>query len=266
MPPRIKSAAAIARAIMPPFCTGPVPMASMIRSATASPTATPKIHSVARLSVCPAIAPIEITAAIAATNGRSCPNTNVATDQARVAATAVCTTGQKPIRNRPNARSMSLRTTKNPPCLAPAKASKIATTPPSELTRLNYVLMTHTLMTNLTRLARQATCLITLSRDCYQVVAKLLPSDASAGWRRTNFREMNELPRTSNRRSSENFSHAKFAEWRLSEEYPMPLFKTECSQSLPLSPISPSPSRYQPPSASLLDPTPLPLGFLQELY
>src|SRR3712207_196925 len=161
----------------------------MTRPAPPTPGAPRKTLPVARLRVCAAVAPREITAAIAATNGRSCPNTNVATDQARVAATAVCTTGQKPIRNRPNARSMSLRTTKNPLCLAPAKASKIATTPPSELTRLNYVLMTHTLMTNLTRLARQATDLITLSRDCYQVVAKLLLSDASAGWRRTNFRE-----------------------------------------------------------------------------
>src|SRR3712207_4884537 len=115
---------------------------------------------------------METTAAIAATNGRSWPNTNVATDQARVAATAVCTTDQKPIRNRPNARSMSWRITENPPCLAPAKASKIATAPPSELTRLRYVLLTHTPITNLTRLARQATDLITLSRDCYQVVAK----------------------------------------------------------------------------------------------
>ena len=66
--------------------------------------------------------------------------------------------------------------------------------------------------------------------------------------------------------TSENSPHAKFAEWRLSEEYPMPLFKTECSQSLPLSPISPSPSRYQRPAASLLDPILLHLGFLQEPY
>jgi hypothetical protein len=31
--------------------------------------------------------------------------------------------------------------------------------------------------------------LIALSRVCYQVVAKLLPSVASAGWHHTNFAE-----------------------------------------------------------------------------
>src|SRR3712207_6719749 len=125
---------------MIPVCTGPVPIASMIRSATASPTATPKTHSAARLKVCPATAPIEITAAIAATNGRSCPNTNVAADQAKVAATAVCTTGQTPARNRLSARSVSRRAAENPSSRATATTLEIAITPPFERVRLNYVL------------------------------------------------------------------------------------------------------------------------------
>src|SRR5918997_1501785 len=148
----------------------------MMRSATATPTATPKIHSTARFSVCPATAPIEITAAMAATNGRSCPNINAAADQARVAATAVCTTGHIPTRNRPNALPISPRAAENPSCLATARAPEIVTTPPSILTRLIYVLMAHTLTTNLTLFSQQARDMITLSRVCYQDVAKLLPS------------------------------------------------------------------------------------------
>ncbi len=124
---------------MIPVWIGPVPIASMMRSATASPTATPRIHSAARLSVCPATAPTEITAAIDATKGCSCPNINAAADQARVAARAVCTTGQIPARNRPRDLSTSRRTTKDPPLFATARASEIAITPPLEPTRLRYM-------------------------------------------------------------------------------------------------------------------------------
>jgi hypothetical protein len=49
-----------------------------------------------------------------------------------------------------------------------------------------YANSTYT-MTNLTRLVQEARGLITLSGVCYQTVAKLLPSVASAGWRRTKY-------------------------------------------------------------------------------
>jgi hypothetical protein len=66
-----KIAAAIARAATAPICKGPVPMANMIRSAIASPKATPKDHSTARRPVRPAVAPRAMTVAIGATNGCS---------------------------------------------------------------------------------------------------------------------------------------------------------------------------------------------------
>jgi hypothetical protein len=50
---------------------GPLAMANMRRSATASPKVTPKNHSTALRPVRPAVAPREMTAAIGATNGCS---------------------------------------------------------------------------------------------------------------------------------------------------------------------------------------------------
>src|SRR5215217_6225460 len=52
--------------------------------------------------------------------------------QARVAATAVCTTGQKATRNRANACSAPRWNAENPSCLATAITPEIAITPPLE--------------------------------------------------------------------------------------------------------------------------------------
>jgi hypothetical protein len=129
----------------------------MMRSATASPTPIPKIHSAARLKVCPATAPTETTAAMAATNGRSCPSSSVAADHARVAARAVWITGHIPARKRPTARCASRRAAEKPSRLATARAPDTAITHPLSnllactrrrrysLTTLNYSNTLHVL-------------------------------------------------------------------------------------------------------------------------
>jgi hypothetical protein len=74
----MNTAAAIARSTTMPICRVPVPMSSTKRSATMSPTATPKTSSTARLVRWPSVTLKEITAAIGAKNGDSCPSKTIA--------------------------------------------------------------------------------------------------------------------------------------------------------------------------------------------
>ncbi len=69
-PPPSTVATPIASTIISPICSGPVPMARMIRSATVRPSTTPPISSIARRPRLEYVAPREITAAIEANTGR----------------------------------------------------------------------------------------------------------------------------------------------------------------------------------------------------
>src|SRR5215207_4875262 len=92
---------AIAMATTSAICGVPTPMASTVRSATNSPTATPRATSAARLPRCPNDTLNVTTAAMGAKNGCSLPSTDPARKYERPAASAVCEMDQPLARSRP---------------------------------------------------------------------------------------------------------------------------------------------------------------------